>query len=464
MGDGRFNRLTLVEDKENRLIYELPIQEINLVDVEQLEELKKPQAFFFNCVNYTVKEDAVLFFYEKENGYMNIVTFREGERTKLKAAALQLLQLERLIGTQYTTVLHPQNIFMKADGTLKLAHRGVRNVFPHQGLTKAKLVADLRKLFIYLFSDLPFEQLEDTYHLPLNDPLLIKIQQSKTLDELKLAIEQAQKVRAKPSQVVPKGGGKRKKPILPLERISLLTGLLSGLVVGMAAIYFFQVVPLNQTSVEEVAAVEKRADDEMMKLREEMEALENQQAEDKKIIQAYQALLQGETEEAVSLLETLDNLGKAEEELLFELYMEMDTPESLAKALELGEAYETEAIVALADLDSDEADEIILLWESESAEVEIEQAFINKDYETVIELAEELEDSERAQYLAARSYIEKEQPEEAFAIGEELGDESIQIDSLRLEQELLEDNDDLDEEEIEERIEEIEEMLDELRG
>ncbi|QGS68909.1 hypothetical protein CV093_12265 [Oceanobacillus sp. 143] len=42
----------------------------------------------------------------------------------MRQIALQILSVDRLIGTQYTTLIHPDNIYVTADGDVKFVFRG----------------------------------------------------------------------------------------------------------------------------------------------------------------------------------------------------------------------------------------------------------------------------------------------------------------------------------------------------
>jgi hypothetical protein len=461
------NQFRLVEEKDTFIVLEVPSREINLMDQEQLEELKKPFPQFFDCTNYVVNETAVQFVYNKEKEYKPIENYRNKDRASMKKAAVQLLDIEKLIGTQYTTVIHPSNIYMKPDGTIKLAHRGIRNVFPNQTMSAAKLVTELRKVFIYLFSDIPYEAIEaNTYPLQLEAPLLLQIKQSKTLSELKKALEQhASNAEVKKEAAPSKDKNKvqtesKKKSAGSLQKVSPLVAALAGLIVGMVIIYFAQVVPLNNTSAEEANV----AEDEIAVLEEEKSQLEEQLNEETSRKDAYRVVFQGEIDEAVLQLESLGDLDNVETQLLFDLYLEQNNAESLGKALELGPDYEATAIRALIDLDTEAALERVTTWETDLNEVIIEQAYVRSEYENVIELAEGLQDNRRAQLLAAYSYLETDQPAEALSIGQEIENTRIQISSWQKELELLADDDDLDEEELEERQTEIEEEIEDLQG
>lgn len=458
------NELTLVEDKGETLVYKVPASVMNLIDKEQLEELKKPAPLFFDCENYVVTPDSIQFYYKKEENFKPIEVYRNKDKELLKTVALQLLQMENLIGTQYTTIIHPKNIFIKYDGAVKFAHRGIRNVFPNQTMTTAKLVTDLRKIFIYLFSDIPYENIEeDTYHLAGENLLLTEIRQSKTLDALKNIVENYQSFDSHESTVkqnkVQKKPSENKNMNRPIQRISPLAALLSGLIIGMILIYLVQVVPANHSSANEIAA----AENEMSNMNEENTLLKQQLTEHEALLSAYRSANQEELAEAVAILEDMEKLEASDEQFLFNLYIEQNSVESLSKGLELDGIYELPAIQALGSLETDEAQEVIATWETELEEVLIEQAYINTDYERVIELAQTIEDNRRAKMLAAYSYIEMEQPEKALELGKELDNTRIQIDSLLKENKLLPENKDLDDEEKEAREEEIQKELEKLR-
>lgn len=459
------NELTLVEDKGKTLVYKVPSSVMNLIDQEQLEELKKPAPLFFDCENYVVNPDSIQFYYKKEDNFQPIEVYRNKDKELMKSIALQLLQMENLIGTQYTTIIHPKNIFIKSDGTVKLAHRGIRNVFPNQTMTTAKLVTDLRKIFIYLFSDIPYENIEeDTYHLAEESLLLAEFRQSKTLDALRNIVENYPSFETRESTVKQKKV--QKNPIEnknmknnPIQRLSPLAALLSGLIIGMVLIYLIQVVPANHSSANEIAA----AENEMTNMNEENTLLKQQLTEHEALLSAYRSASQDELAEAVAVLEEMEELEAQDEQFLFNLYIEQNSVESLSKGLELGESYELPAIQALGSLETDEAQQVIATWETELEEVLIEQAYINTDYERVIELSQTIEDNRRAKMLAAYSYIEMEQPEKALELGKELDNTRIQIDSLLKENKLLPENKDLDDEEKEAREEEIQKELEKLR-
>lgn len=459
------NELILAEDNGETLVYKVPTSVMNLIDQEQLEELKKPAPLFFDCENYVVNPDSIWFYYKKEANFKPIELNRNKDRALMKSVALQLLQIENLIGTQYTTIIHPNNIFIKSDGTVKLAHRGIRNVFPNQTMTTAKLVTDLRKICIYLFSDIPYENIAgDTYHLAENDLLLTEFKQSKTLEELKNVVENSETLESSESTVKPKNVQNKliKNKNLKnssAKHLSPLTALLSGLIIGMILIYFIQVVPINNSSANEIAAAENK----VTSMTEENTLLKQQLSDHEALLTAYRSADQEKLEEASAILEEMEQLEDPDEQFLFNLYIEQNSVESLSKGLELGEKYELQAIQALDSLETDEAEQVIVTWETDLEEVLIEQAYINTDYELVIELAQTIEDDNRANELAAYSYINMEQPKKALKLGKELDNNRIQIDSLLKEQKLLPKNKDLKKKEKKAREKEIKKQLNKLR-
>lgn len=463
------NNLRLVEEGEAYIVYELPSVEVNLVAKEQLEELKKPDELFFNLRSYDVQTHAIRFSYEKSAEYHNIALLKNGDKDQLKEVVIQLLEVEKLIGTPYTTIIHPINIFINAQGDVKYAHRGIRNVFPNQTLSTAKIVTELRKLFIYLFSDIPFEQIEaNTYQLQQDDTFLMKVRQAKTLIELEEIITNhdfnEKKAKKKETSKKEKEQVKEKKEkVSPLKKLSPLTAILIGLIIGMALIYFLQVIPLNNASADEISANQKEAEGKLAALNEENTLLEETLAEQETLVNALHLSLQGEDEAAIQAFESLESLTDVETDLLYDLYVNSNTIENLTKALALGPEYEVTTIRSLVALNTTEANEVVLSWESTESEVEIEQAFLNKEFEQVIAFAEELPEDKRATKLAALSHLELDQHEEALTLGEQLSDVDIQVASLEKAKEVLEADGDLDEEELEERLTEIDEQIETLR-
>ena len=58
-----------IEEKDDVVVYEIPIAETNLVEAEQLEELKRKDALFFECQHYVVEQQIIRIFYKKESNY-----------------------------------------------------------------------------------------------------------------------------------------------------------------------------------------------------------------------------------------------------------------------------------------------------------------------------------------------------------------------------------------------------------
>lgn len=434
------------EDNE-MVIYQIEKEYTNLIDADQLDELKKTDPLFFRFLKGQESKQHVHIYYEKALGYHSIIDFAEADQEMKRKIAIGLLSIEKLIGTQYTTFLHPTNIYVDAKGNVKLVHRGIRSVFPTEELTVPQLLSDLKKIIILLFSSTRFSEVSDWKNLKKGNPFLEKIYRASSIHDLR-QILQAEETPAAAKEV-------------QLPNKQLLSGVLIGLIAGVLLIYLFQVMPMTQAA--DVQMDRKTSlEDENNQLKEVNAELEEELEHSDIMNEAFEHVIHGDTEEAINLLESAAYLEDHAEAILFEQYLLLNTQESLKKAVNMGMDDPISLVEELRSLKTKEAKAAILSIESSLPEVIIEQAWINGAYDKVIDTYTSLKDNDRAKYLAAYSYIEQGNYKKAMQLGEELENKNIQIESLKLQIKEIKKDKDLDESEIEEQVEELEEMIEEL--
>lgn len=449
--------------KEDVVIYEMPMAGTNLVDPEQLEELKREDPLFFQCKHYIVEDGIIRIFYNWEKEYRTLEGFRQATGGLKKRIAEGILSVERLIGTQYTTVLHPDNIFADRSGRVKLAYRGIRSVSPEEELNAAQLLEEQKKILLYLFTNNGYSP--DAVQHDSN-PMTAKIMSAQSTHQLRQVILDIGEVPdASPVKNNRKVTAKKEKssPGKSNNRMTLLSGLLIGLLIGMIVIYAVQVMPLTEELNEVSAAEEREINENIQLLTEKNEELQMMLDENSKIMHGYRSAIVGDAEEAIKAFESSAELDESAERTLIEQYLQLGTIEGYKQAAEMNEAYHDEAVAGLVALDNEGAGEAILSIESEQPTVLIEQAWIRNDHDEVVALFGELKENNRAKLLAAQSHIELENTDEALILAEELDNKGVQIAALEKEKKLVEADDDLDEEESDEAIKKLNDRIKDLK-
>ncbi|TFJ91281.1 type VII secretion protein EssB/YukC [Lentibacillus salicampi] len=432
-----------IKEENDSIIYQIPKEQTNLIETEQLDELKKNDSLFFKYQKCEVDDKFVRIYYEKLQGYRSILDYSDADNEVKRQIAINLLSVEKLIGTQYTTFIHPSNIYADNKGNVKLAHRGIRSVLPTGELTVPKLLSDLKGIIIYLFTSYNLSEIKSTKRKDV-------IKENSFIKEIYDAASIKRLHEILNSKVIPEQKVRKKTP-----KLSLLSGVLIGVIAGVILLYAVKVVPMSE-------AADKQSEQEA-DLSAENEELQDSLDHSNSIIKGYEAAMNSDTEEAISMFENIGNLNENAELALLEQYLKLNTPESLEKAANMGNAYPLKVVEGLRELNNSDANQAILSVESDMPEVRIEKAWINDEYENVIEIYNDIQENERAKYLVARSYIEQENHKEAMKLGKELENNDIQIASLNLQKDEIKDDDDMDDDEKDDKIEELDNQIDDLK-
>lgn len=474
-----FEHIHLIEGTE-WITYEIHKEKTNLISPDQLKELTRRDPLFFPVQNYETEEHTIRIYYQKPPHYKPISKFTQSHDQELKRKiALNVLQIEKLIGTQFTTIIHPKNIYASDEGDVMFVHRGIRSVFPMEELSASEMVAKIKKIIVYLYTGENLFNKDDQESVTIinrngyiktimeqgnfqslrsflqKNPFNQQRKDDKTFNQLQTSPKSQAKQKYIEQQITSK-----KKSFLSLPMMaSLGIGLLIGLVVGIILWNQTKVVPASKDMSSKV--IEHKEETE--KVQAENEKLEETMKQQKEMITAYEAALNGDSETAIATLERIDDLTEFGEQLLIEEYANLETTESLKKLARLGSKYPEKVVEKLVDLDSSDAEEALLSIQSDDIRVQIEQAWLDESYEDVIELYKENKDDERAKYLAAKSYLEEEKDKKALKLGEELDDKKIQRESLKIRKEKIKDDDDLDKDERKDKIKKIDKKIKKLK-
>ncbi|WP_042148738.1 type VII secretion protein EssB/YukC [Paucisalibacillus sp. EB02] len=453
-----FNTL---HDNGEMIVFEIPSEQTKLKAAEQLDELKRPDELFFPCQHAIVDEKSVKLYFKRNHMYQNVQTLSNATIDLKINIIRNVSNLNRLVGTQFTTTLHPKNVYVNEQGDIKLVHRGIRHALPPNEFNEKQLLKEMKELAVYLFTGYSPYLAENQALETRDESFITKLNQAHTLKEIEFIIQNSE---LKVDKEITESNNlnvsepKKEKVKKRGKHISLLSGMLLGFLCGLIFLYVTQIIPLTDTSSE----MESSFSEKEKELNKEKEELNNLLSESNKLNEAYRLSFIGETEEAISVLELMDTLPEEGEELLTSLYLGSDNPDSLVKAIEIDKEHYKTVINKLVALNNVEANNKLLSFETDDPNITIEQAWINKDYEGVIDRYEQIKDSDRAKWLAARSYLEVNEPEKALALGEELEDLSIQKSSVEKLIELIESDESIDSSKKKKRLDGLIKQLEEL--
>lgn len=454
-----------IQEKNDVIIYEIPRVQTQLIDPEQLDELKRDHNIFLTCQHYIVDEAVVRIFYKRESQYARIKTYKDADDKVKKAIANNLVDVVNIEGTQYTTFIHPANIYVSKQGNVKYAHRGIRSVLPPKELSLTELLGDIKQVIIYLYTSYSFNEIASVNmnEVTKNNVFLKGIHQATTVEELKAAINQELveppvqplgQISAKNEKVKAKSKSKSKSKS-PLGYLALL---LASLVIVAGAMYLLLVNPqINKNN-----ALSKEYKGEKKSLIEETTRLETEVSEQQTIIEAYRSVVEGDAEKAVSLFESIEPLNDSDELVLMEHYLLINTVDSLKQAIERNDLYEVPVVESLAAHNTPEANDLINAIESDEPIVLLEQAWNRTDYGEVIKIYEVIPDYDRAKHLAALSYLKEKNFKKALPLAVELENKDLQIASYKLELEAIKANKDLEKDEKKEQTNKINKKIKKL--
>lgn len=513
-----------IKENDGVVIVDIPLRETDITDMEQLEELKRDNSSFFPCQHYVEEGENIRIYYKRPKDYKPLESV-ELDQTMSLHIARQILQAEQLNGTQYTTSFRPENIYVTDEGSVKFAHRGIRSILPPGALSGAAFLQEAKRFLIYLYTGRAFSDIDPGGVEVSENAFVDKIRMAESVLELGDILENPGVVSedklGQGESHLAQGAGQQTETDLvnnpedPYvngsgslqqhtydehespqvdgglgntqqvqavgtdqddyttnkgrsdKKLSPLTIGLLGFIGGLLFLYLFQVMPLGKENDKLAAAFKSETasfEDDKESLEEENAALEDELSDHERIEEAYRHMLEDETDDAISALEGVDDLNGEVSDTLVDLYIKSNRAESLTKALDMDTERKDEIVKGLAVLDSDDANAVIADQDPSDPVVKLEQEWLDDAYEDVIAIYEDdLNDSTRAKYLAAKSYIELDKPDEARKLGESLNNKEVQIASLEKEKKLVEDDDDMDKDDRKDEVKKIDKKIKKLK-
>ncbi len=453
-GDKMPNKYALpygtISETKDTILYEIPKAMTNLLEPEQLEELKRSDSLFFECHHYSVDEKFVRLHYKRVEGYQHLNDLNElSDKLRNKIAA-NLIQCEKFIGSQYTLLLHPNNIYVNEEGKVKFAHRGIRSVLPPQAASEEGLLEEIKYLLYFLYSNKSFEELQhvDLYKLSFKYPVIKDIQAASIIQDLVPIVRDKNKFHLSKHADYQKISKRKKK-------LSALSAILIGILCGMLLLYVFQVVPQSKAT----ATLQLDYDQHQVAFEQEKERMQQQIDEGKLIADGYRFAWKGKEAQAIDVFEQVVSPNKAVQETLTDLYFRSNTIEHLLKASDISPEQHELIVQKLVAYNNKQANDAILMMKSDKEAVLIEQAWLKNDYDRVLALFPTLSDNNRAKLLAAQSFLQVERINEAKKLAKQLRDKGLQIAVLQKEIELVKANKELTKEEKEKQLKKLDDEI-----
>lgn len=343
-----------IKEIADEVIYEIPKSQTNIIDAEQLEELNRQDDLFFDFKRYSLEGDVVRIYYQKSQGFMPLSSFKAKNNDLKAKVALNILAVEKLVGTQYTTLIHPDNIYVNEQGDIKFAQRGIRFVLSTDEFTRQQVVYEVKPIIIGIFSAAAVNS-SNIDELAQEQPVIREIQKAVTIEELRNVISQFATATntIKTDGILKKNFQKYNK-----SKIAVPAGLVIGIVLGMLLLYVVKVVPMTEAFTAEA--------DQQKELTEVKEALEAEIVENDKIIESYYLAVTGQVEEAIASFESIEKLDEEAQHTLIEQYIKLGTVDSLNKASKSDPSYNVKVVNELRSIDGEEAQQAILDIESEA--------------------------------------------------------------------------------------------------
>ncbi|MCM2677115.1 type VII secretion protein EssB/YukC [Alkalicoccobacillus plakortidis] len=480
---------TIIEGIEEILV-ELPVKETRVQAEEQLEELSRADEIFLECSSYGIEEEILTIRYHLPKGYKGLSSWTGLSQEQKQEIAKNILRIRRIEGSQFTTYVDPVNIYADESGDVKFAHRGIRAVLPPEQHESKVFVYRLKCLIISLFTTHTFEDLIERGlgELQSDEGLTGALFAAKSLDELEAALAEIYPAPVPVKKPEPEALVQQEAPIQPATPVyqqapqapqqaqaktqeapkkpakksymTLIGSIVAGLLIGVILTYSV----LADRASSQVSQVTAQSSDEVAALETEKEELQTTVSSQDQSLEAYRLLGVGERDQAIEAFESMGDLTDQDKESLKRLYIGHDNPEVVVKAASLDGAYAADTASRLVALNSDAARETLMTIESKSPYVQLEQAWNDRQFERVHELANgELSDSERAQKLSAESYYQEDNLDEAWKKSNELEDIGLKIRIKEKDIKKVEDDDDLDDDEKKDEIDKLNDDISDLK-
>ena len=450
------NHIVSISNQGRTIQFLLAKEKTNIIEQSQLEELTKEHELYLPIDEYVYDEEVIQLNYSLNDEYKLISEANVQDEHMVKQIVKQLAKMEDMLGTQYTPFIDMENVFINQVGEIKFAFRGLRMVTTQEEITPKDVFLDSKKLMVQVL----------TLNFPTEQQTIAKVKGSKNFNELVERVDELGRSKPVEKQGQPikqtNPTVANKQPDDSNRKNMIVFGCI-GLIIGLLSMYFLQVMPLTkeveakQQEIAKHVKAMKGSDTNLQKKDKQIEQAENKQS-------ALLFALKNEPEKAISLLEKMDGLNEEYEAILLDQYIKLDTVDSLSKALKMKAIgnKDLSVIEKLLAKQEEAANKIVLSYKSENPAILVEQAYLSKKFDDVIKLSKENKDNERISYLAAESYLQKKNPDEALKIAKQIKNKQLQINSLTLKKDLVQQNKKLKKEDKEKQVKKIDEEIKKL--
>jgi len=465
--------------------------ETKVVEKEQLAELKKPHSLFLPCESEELTEDHVFLTYRVPEPYFLLKVWEQAPDPVKQHISLALLEVKNTEGTQFTTYIHPANVFATKTGEVKFAHRGIRSILPPEKEEGKTFVFQMKCLILSFFSGHLYDDLLKKGVAAFSyehSPISMELRKVKSLQQLEKVLKRSfqQEINSENKVSHTKGNapsktGNKIVSSAPVERnknsqsktthekgkrvaglpfLPLLGAVAIGIIIGVIGNYLLQ-----EDRNEEMETTAMAENEQLQNgWNQQVSELEETIARNEQLLESYQLMGLGNNEDAIASFEVVEELSETDTEILASLYLALDRPKDILLAYELDNNLARPVATQLVSHNTEEANEAILSLVSDSPAILIEQAWLGNDYDTVLTFAvEELSEDDRAQTLAVNSHLANEDVEEALAFAESIENTTLQIRVIETQITEIENDEDLDDDDRDEAIEELEERIEALK-
>ncbi|GMG76954.1 hypothetical protein ICR95_25655 (plasmid) [Priestia megaterium] len=403
--------------------------------VSELKPLKSPSHLFFDCTEIHYDKQYTILNYEIEEGFVPLPRARKQAPLQKLAIAENLLTFRFLGESEYTTFLYPENLYFKQLQEVKALYRGLK------GLTNPIDQNDfyyIQCLIVYLFTKHSFDSLRKqgiySVYEDLSD-FLKHIADARNFDDIEIAIVRE---RERLQETYMKELDSKRKTAMPQPNKLLTIGGAIVLAIGLSGGSFALGKSIYAPSEASTVAATTN---------------QNDLKQSNEILQAYRLQYKGQNDELVKLLSTKKQLNAEEKSLLQQGYI------GIGNYAEAAKMSSEEDVVKYLVAHNDEG---LKNWKSDSPLVQFEQAYINRDFNKVIELKDKIKPDDRQKGMLASSYINTNKAKEAFDLAKGLNDKSLMIQAKNKQIDLIKSDKEKDDDQKKKEIESIQKEIENI--
>lgn len=174
----------------HEVVMEIPLGLTNVQEEEQLSELRKEDSLFLKCSKQELNEGTITLSYELPAGFRPLKARNQETVQKKQKLAKNILKIKQIQGTQFTTYIHPDNIYCNEEGEVKFVHRGIRALLPPEQDNGKEFIFQMKCLLLSIFTGKSFFELleKNLTAIPVQNPFIEKLAKAKSFTELNEAL------------------------------------------------------------------------------------------------------------------------------------------------------------------------------------------------------------------------------------------------------------------------------------